>query len=347
VRRLSAVLLRPLRRIALTLEGAFAAVRPRDRRPPLIETYGGYATPDTIILRGRVLTALRRGKPEPEQTRLTNFLQMISLFLTSEVAGVPVRAGEATARSDEEGYFRLTLPRAPSDGPGWIARTVRIAAPGGEVAEAAALIADPDAPFLVISDIDDTVLRTGAHSLARNLWTSLTGNALTRELLPDSVALLAGCAERGAPIYYVSSSPWNLHHFLETLLAAQGAPPGPLFLRDFGLAEDQFVTRGHDAHKSRAIDAILAAIPTTPVVLLGDTGQEDARIYAEAAARWPRRVLSVALREAGGGRDAHAQWLSRLRDEGVVVHVGPTLPTLGGLVEAIGLDPAGRKTAVT
>ena len=76
----------------------------------IIEPYAGYATPAHLVVRGRVLTALRRNSPLPTQSRWLNFRQMLSLFLTDEVASVEVTAEGASAVTDEEGYFTAGGP---------------------------------------------------------------------------------------------------------------------------------------------------------------------------------------------------------------------------------------------
>ncbi|NNK16625.1 MAG: acyl-CoA synthetase, partial [Sulfitobacter sp.] len=219
----------------------------RDTRR-IIEPYIGYATPDHLVVRGRVLTSLRRNKPKPDQSRWTNFKQMFALFLTDEVAGAEVRAGGVSAISGEEGYFTLLLPR--DERTGWTDVEVTIA---GECTTAVCpvMIASNDADFGIISDIDDTMLQTGAYSLLRNLWTSLTGNTATRRIFPDAVTFMSALSAAGRnPVYYVSSSPWNLHHFLITIFDKAGLVRGPKFLRDLGLSETQFITGTHGDHKA-------------------------------------------------------------------------------------------------
>jgi len=294
-------------------------LRPPRRGAPLIEPYTGYATPDALILRGRCLTALRRAAPEPEQSRWTNLRQMASLFLTSEVADVAVEGGGVRARTDEEGYFTLTAPRG-AVAPGWQRVPVRVVGrPETEVA-VEVMVAAASAPALVISDIDDTVIETGAYSLRRNLWTSLTGNALTRRVFADTAALLERLAAAGAPVFYVSSSPWNLHHFLNSVFAANGVPKGPMFLRDLGINPEP---AGHHGHKSAAIEAVLAAHPGLPAILVGDTGQKDPAIYAAMAARRPDRVVAVYLREPRAPASSElAEAVAALRRQGVAVTVG-------------------------
>ncbi|MBY6090369.1 phosphatase domain-containing protein [Pseudooceanicola sp. 502str34] len=290
--------------------------------PPVIDPYLGYATPDELILRGRVLSALRRFAPEPEQSRWVNFLQMLALFLTDEVAHVVVKADGERTVTDSEGYFTLRLPRNGNE-TGWHGVTAQVSGQPASAATVEALVPPPGPGIAVITDIDDTVMETGAYSLVRNLWTSLTGNALTRHVFPDAVELLTRLAEGGGPVFYVSSSPWNLHHFLTRVLERHGAPRGPLFLRDFGLTSRRFLNRKRGDHKSLAIDAILAAHPDRRFVLVGDTGQHDPHVYLEAARRHPGRIAGVILREPGRGPDRRDRRdMAALREMGLRVESG-------------------------
>ena len=322
-----------LHRLALSAERSIdrrVARRRRDR--PVIEPYLGYATPEHLIARGRVLTALRRGEPLPTQSRWTNFRQMAALFLTGEVEGVTVEGGGTEADSDAEGYFSLLVPRG-GQAPGW--HEVRAHCEGFEEGETLpVLVPRADAAFGVISDVDDTMMNTGAYSLARNLWTSFTGNALTREVFPDAVELMTAWHEGGRnPVFYVSSSPWNLHHFLETVFAGAELPKGPKFLRDYGISETSLIAEGHGGHKGSAIDVILAANPDLPFRLIGDTGQHDAEVYRDAAERHPGRITHVVLRRPGPEAEradpASRAAMDALREMGVTVHVGADFRAAG------------------
>lgn len=294
-----------IHRTAHAFEQVFDRIRGQRDKRRIIEPYIGYATPNHRVVRGRVLTNLRRNKPMPTQSRWTNFKQMFALFLTDEVADVEVRSAGATTRSDEEGYFTLRLPR--DDGDGWSEVEVQIV---GEDSSAICpvLVARDAAEFGVISDIDDTMLETGAYSLIRNLWTSMTGNALTRRIFPDAVPFMKALSDdRKNPIYYVSSSPWNLYNFLNQIFARSGLVEGPTFLRDLGLSKTQFITGTHGDHKDGSIDTILDANPDLQFVLIGDTGQHDAFVYRDAIERHPGRIKAVVLREPGPGPDAKSK----------------------------------------
>ena len=62
------------------------------------------------MLRGRVLTALRRQTATAESSWWVNLRQMASLFFTDEVAEVRVACAGIETLTDEEGYFRLLVP---------------------------------------------------------------------------------------------------------------------------------------------------------------------------------------------------------------------------------------------
>ncbi|SFR34815.1 phosphatase domain-containing protein [Litoreibacter janthinus] len=290
---------------ALKLETLIDRWFGRTGKGRVIDPYIGYATPESLVIRGRVLSKIARNKPADGQRLMTNIRQMLSLFLTDEVADVTVRAGETSATSDDEGYFSLTLPRLQASG--W--HEVAVSIEGFEdLATCPALVPREDARFLVISDIDDTMIETGAYVLWKNLWTSLTGNALTRRVFADAVSMMTRLSDEGRnPVFYVSSSPWNFHYFLEQIFTHAALVRGPMFLRDLGISESQFVTGTHGDHKGSSIDTILAANPTLPAILIGDTGQHDAQVYLDAIARHAGRIHAVVLREPGPGPNAEVQ----------------------------------------
>lgn len=311
---------RRLARVLHRLERAIEGVRRRKTpNTPVLEPHFGYATPNGWVVRGRVLTRVRTAGAG--RSRIGNTVAMLRLFLTDEVHGIRVETpdGAHSALSDEEGYVSLLLPETPGV-IGWAEVPVRVA---GRMTELPVRVPGPGARRVVISDIDDTMIRTGAWSLWRNLWTTLTGSVSTRLVFPDAVALVERLCEGGRnPVFYVSSSPWNLHGFLDAVFARAGVERGPMFLRDWGIDDDKVVTTRHGVHKGAAIDTILAANPDLPAVLVGDTGQHDAMIYADAAARHPGRIEAVILRDTARPRVGTDAALAQLREAGIPVFRG-------------------------
>jgi phosphatidate phosphatase APP1 len=99
------------------------------------------------------------------------------------------------------------------------------------------------------------------------------------------------------PIFYISSSPWNLHDLLVDFLRLNEIPPGPLLLRDLGLDRTKFIQENGHGHKSEKALALMDLYPGLPFVLIGDSGQEDPRLYAELTRLRPGRILAIYIRD--------------------------------------------------
>jgi phosphatidate phosphatase APP1 len=96
------------------------------------------------------------------------------------------------------------------------------------------------------------------------------------------------------PIFYVSSSPWNLYDFLEEFMELNHIPLGTLFLRDFGL---HTLKASHHDHKSTYIHQIMDTYPQLAFILIGDSGQHDPEVYSEIVTQRPQQVKAIYIRD--------------------------------------------------
>jgi hypothetical protein len=105
------------------------------------------------------------------------------------------------------------------------------------------LVVDPDARLAVISDVDDTVIETGIARGLEFLRLTLFTSVNDRTPLPGAAelhrALTAPRDASASPVFYLSTSPWNLHELLTRFLVLRGFPAGPLLLTDWGPEPDQ------------------------------------------------------------------------------------------------------------
>jgi phosphatidate phosphatase APP1 len=220
-----------------------------------------------------------------------------------------VRLGdvERDAVSEQEGFFRTLLqPTVPLDA-GRLWHPVEMEVVSGATSPTAithVLTPPADTAFGIISDIDDTVIRTDATNFLRMMRGVLFSNARTR--LPfEGVAAFYQALHRGArddganPVFYVSSSPWNLYDALIEFLEHRSIPMGPLILRDWGIGRGS-LPLGHRSHKEQAIHHILDTYPHMPFLLIGDSGQQDPEIYADVVAAYPRRIMGIYIRDVTG-----------------------------------------------
>jgi phosphatidate phosphatase APP1 len=297
-----------LGRAVRNLEERFDEVRGRpQRRARQIVAYRGFGTARELHVTGRVLANERLAAASIEDPWWRNLYATYRRMGSAEVPAarvvVEVNGGTADAITDDEGYFRArVVPALPlRDGRLWHDGLVHLA-DDAAIREPVFVLTPPrDARFGVISDLDDTVIRTDVANAVRMMRELLLGNARTRLPFPG-VAAFYRALHRGAggaglnPVFYVSSSPWNLYDLLVDFLEHRNIPVGPLMLRDWGVSENEILPRGHGHHKRGAIRQILDTYPDLPFILIGDSGQEDPEIYREIVRDYPRRILAVYIR---------------------------------------------------
>jgi phosphatidate phosphatase APP1 len=245
---------------------------------------------------------------------------------------VRVRIGSATHefRATDEGFFvgwmdARSPERLDED---WVRVGAELVAPGSPPLLATGRVLMPTATpeFLVISDVDDTVLQSNATSFLLAVRTMLFENARTRLPFPG-VAAFYQALRRGAstnarnPTFYVSSSPWNLYDVIVEFLAIQGIPSGPLMLRDVDFGLDVLSSRLHHTHKREMIRRVLATYDA-PAILIGDSGQQDPEIYRDIVRDYPDRIRAIYIRNVSMNEE-RSRAIRALADE--VVTSGSSL----------------------
>lgn len=163
------------------------------------------------------------------------------------------------------------------------------------------------ADFIVVSDIDDTILVTQVNSKVKMAVNTFLRDAKNRRAIPGTPELYRSLAAGGSPhgtphFIYLSSSPAFLSRYLKQFLAENDFPPGTVILK-------KSLTAGgageHTSHKSGWLKRIEKRYPGKPLLLLGDSGEKDPVIYegfvADAARKSP--VLGVIIHEVTRTRD--------------------------------------------
>ena len=302
-----------LRALALRAEDvvqrSVSRVLLRAGRPVRVVPFSGTAGGESARVTGRVLVQLSGAAPP---TRASGGWQLLRAnvvpFVTVEVPGARVRVELAdrtcVVEADREGYVTAVLADLRL-APGRHPVVLTPVEPAGTPATGTVHVPDPTADLALVSDIDDTVVDSGvAHGPVAVVQTVLLSDATARVPLagaPELYRALAHVPPGGPerPVFYVSTSPWNLAELLEDFLHRHGFPSGPLALTDWGPGRSGLLRIGAHAHKLGALRRIAQDLPGPRLVLLGDSGQADAEIYASFAAGHPGRVAAVYIRRAG------------------------------------------------
>ncbi len=297
--------------------------------PLLVLPYRGYGSRRRLYLKGRVLEDEGITLSTDNDSVWRNLLNTFRRLDSDEVPGarVRVRFQDAVEEvvADEEGFFEVWLePSAPAPADRlWHEVELELLAPEGEDgrpvrATGRVLAPPPEASLAVISDIDDTVLQSHVTDLVRMARTVFLGNARTRLPFPGVAAfyraLQQGAAGDGRnPLFFLSSSPWNLYDLLVEFFELQEIPRAPLFLRDWGVTRSEILPTENRAHKMDVLHRLFDFYDDLPFILIGDSGQQDPEIYREVVEAYPGRVLAVYIRsvEEDDGRPAAVRKLAQ------------------------------------
>ncbi|MCH7413435.1 DUF2183 domain-containing protein [Belliella sp. R4-6] len=296
--------------------------------------YKGFGNENEVFLVGRVLRDRGIGFSTIEDSRFRNFRKMYKRFMTWEIPNVTIKATldgqEWLATTDDEGYFEFEIKNHsfPKTDNSWQKVKLELLdkiIPNQGIVQSTALVFIPTklVEYGVISDIDDTIVPTGATRIWEMLKTTFFGNAHSR--IPfEGVSAFYQALEKGTdgkennPMFYVSSSPWNLYDFLLELMDIHQIPKGPLMLRDLGLSREQFISGSHFDHKLTQVEKIFRLMPDIPFILIGDSGQHDAEIYLQVIKDFPGRVKMIYIRDvAENTQDKIKQITSEIRALGV------------------------------
>jgi Uncharacterized conserved protein len=137
----------------------------------------------------------------------------------------------------------------------------------------------------------------------------MLGNARTRLPFPGVAAFYQALEQGGDgarlnPIFYVSSSPWNIYDIIADFMDIQRIPTGPIHLRDWDIGLSALSSRRLKTHKEPIIREIHDMYPSLPFILIGDTSQHDPEIYGQIVSEFPNRIRAIYIRDVRARRSA-------------------------------------------
>ncbi len=296
------------------VRGAVRSVRSVfDDGPYQVLAYRGYGTTSTACIHGRAQENNGPGPSTDADSALENLMNTVRRGNSRPLAFAELAVrygGTGTAlQGDDEGFFsgRLDLAAPMAPGAEWVDYEVELLAPARSgvdrpTATGSVLVPPPTARFGVISDLDDTIIQSRVSNFLLAARGIILGNARTRLPFPGVAAFYhalrngVGGSEQN-PIFYVSSSPWNLYDVVTEFMELRNVPRGPVLLRDWDIAFGALSSTRHFDHKGAAIRSIMTMYPALPFILLGDTSQHDPEIYRQVVAEFAGRVLAIYIRD--------------------------------------------------
>ena len=311
--------------------------------PLRVVIYRGYGAPGgRFRVGGRVLANAVEPKPPTPASAWGNAWRMLRHFRTKEIRGACValrfdEGGEdqVVLETDREGYFWFEGDSERLGGEGaWRSVTVELLEPRPDTEQPLCFAGEvqlSESDLGVISDIDDTIIRSGATDTFTLLKTTLSYGVLDREVFEGLAdfyqGLRRGSGGRSPMLFwYLSSSAWNMYDFFEAVWEHNELPRGSFLLRDLGITEDHLFKGSHEKHKLGEMQRILKLCPNTRFILVGDSGQHDPQIYHELARQNPGRVAAIYIRQfEPGHRDVELERRASELAPGIPLCASPTL----------------------
>lgn len=278
-----------------------------------IVPYMGYGNDKKIVCRGRIF--------EDEVLDLSSSISKLKAFINSlkriesdELSNQQFEwlfdSGWQQVKTNSEGFYLLEHTHSVKQSDSLFASIQFKIAAGqlpkkyhqqGEVNAVGEILFPSDkAQFGIISDIDDTIMKTSV--LSRFKWKAVYYTLFIvphkRKTIAETNLWYKALHQDINPIFYISNSPWNLYDYMQDFLKHNQFPKGPIFLRDFG-RQPKDALQSYKTHKQDEIERILQYYPNLPFILIGDGGERDADIYLEAKQKFGNQVKAIFIHRLG------------------------------------------------
>jgi len=304
----------PILHFAARLEDSMHAWREKRGRKRGLKTtvipYTGYGSTGWVRVLCRVV--LTRGDGASQRAAKVRGWRSFFSIPVDDVEVTIIAGGvEQRVLADRGGVVDTKINVALA--PGW--HTITIRTDDTEDVSAPVFVIDQDAPFGIISDVDDTVMVTALPRPLLAAWNTFVLDEHARRPVPGMAVLYERIirANPGAPVIYLSTGAWNVAPTLSRFLDRNLYPAGPLLLTDWGPTHDRWFRSGRE-HKASSLERIAQELPGMKWLLVGDDGQHDEQLYGEFAASHPQNVAAVAIRQLSTSEAVLAGGRSRAAD---------------------------------
>lgn len=160
------------------------------------------------------------------------------------------------------------------------------------------ILVTPPAPkgLIVISDLDDTLIRTYVTKKTKLIYGAVFRNAAQVPIIPGALTFLRTLLRRGhrrhGTLHYVTGSPVQLYDRITHLFRLHRFPVGGLNMKYLTGSRAKGLFQQTN-YKLNLIRPLLRHFPKHRFVLLGDSGEKDAHVYATIRNEFPKQVAGI------------------------------------------------------
>lgn len=276
------------------------------RKPLTIQLYPSYGNEQTIHIKGRVMeTEKTAQKNHSRWETFKHNLRSLSVDEQEHMA-VDVTFNQRTVRvqTNEEGMFQFEMKDFGPVAPGYhhvqAALTPESASRYRAPLASGMIVIQPkqDRSFGVVSDIDDTIVKSDVTDKSKALKNLLLNNEHSSTAFPGMAVLYQILDKRSdgavdGDVTYLSGSPIGLANRLENFLTVKGFPQGAMELKKMGFEDGDYPIFQQTDYKPERLRQLFNTYPEKSFFLFGDNGEADPEIYRQINQEFPGRVLGI------------------------------------------------------
>lgn len=156
-----------------------------------------------------------------------------------------------------------------------------------------------DASFLLVSDIDDTIMISKSSRFLSKLWLMLLRPSPRRKAVLQTQKAFRALENEHVQFSYVSASESNLFYLITAFFKHNDLPLGPIFLRPHTYWPHLFKPRETESYKFERINSLIGYFPDKEIILFGDDSQYDLQAFTAIAQLHAKKVRCIFLHKTG------------------------------------------------
>jgi len=173
------------------------------------------------------------------------------------------------------------------------------------------LFSKPNSRLNIVSDIDETIIKSYTKSLSKRIYTTLFKPAHKRKVIDFTKELFNFYKKQNSKFYYVSRSETNLFSLISHFITINQLPKGPLLLTPYLNFKTLLKNKKDPDFKFKTIEKLLSFSKEEQFILIGDDSQRDIEIYTAIANKYGAQISYIFIRQTKKKR-SHLQnnsWL--------------------------------------
>jgi len=275
-----------------------------------LKLYRGYVNEQELVVFGHLFQSWAPDKYRIDRKGLKHAYALLHKFRIEPLPNYEVflkfKDLEVRTRTQDDGYFRFSVPFSSSLEPGWHPYEVTCNTGTFGMIEKGEILKPHPGKLAIISDIDDTFLVSHSSTFFKKIYVMLSKNINKRKIFEDVKTHYTMLSKAGREqddsfnsFFYVSSSEWNLYDFIDEFARLHDLPKAVIKLKKIKTGLKDFIKtgRGDHDHKFIKIKDIISFYPNLEYVLLGDDSQHDPYLYERICKTFPMNIRAIYIRQ--------------------------------------------------